>query len=197
MEGEQRCRFLTCQDAQISGAVRDQSGAVLPGVKVSATETDTGIRRTTITNETGSYEAVSCGPSEGFHLCGEAGDSGPEGRDAERQTETVQNLSRRVGQVNCCKNFHPAPATFAFKNINQKNSFHQFGPAIVALARRCTRMTIEGKIPNKSSSFSTACISDAKDEASAAGALLPSASTNQNIPEGVIPFVTRVFVDQL
>src|SRR5688500_4133885 len=41
--------------AQISGTVRDQSGAVLPGVEVTATQTDTGISRSTITNETGSY----------------------------------------------------------------------------------------------------------------------------------------------
>ena len=31
--------------AQISGTVRDQSGAVLPGVEVTATQTDTGIAR--------------------------------------------------------------------------------------------------------------------------------------------------------
>src|SRR5438874_8731280 len=41
--------------AQISGTVRDQSGAVLPGVEVTATQTDTGIARTVVTNETGSY----------------------------------------------------------------------------------------------------------------------------------------------
>jgi hypothetical protein len=41
--------------AQISGTVRDQSGAVLPGVEVTATQTETGITRTTISNETGSY----------------------------------------------------------------------------------------------------------------------------------------------
>lgn len=41
--------------AQISGTVKDQSGAVLPGVEVSATQTETGIVRTTVTNETGSY----------------------------------------------------------------------------------------------------------------------------------------------
>jgi hypothetical protein len=38
--------------AQISGTVRDQSGAVLPGVEVTATQTETGITRTTVTNET-------------------------------------------------------------------------------------------------------------------------------------------------
>jgi carboxypeptidase family protein len=41
--------------AQISGSVRDQSGAVLPGVEVVAVQTETGITRSTITNETGSY----------------------------------------------------------------------------------------------------------------------------------------------
>ena len=41
--------------AQISGTVKDQSGAVLPGVEITATQTETGIARTTVTNETGSY----------------------------------------------------------------------------------------------------------------------------------------------
>src|SRR6266511_3951311 len=41
--------------AQISGTVKDQSGAVLPGVEVTATQTDTGISRSAVTNETGSY----------------------------------------------------------------------------------------------------------------------------------------------
>jgi hypothetical protein len=41
--------------AQISGSVQDQSGAVLPGVEVTATQTETGISRMTVTNETGYY----------------------------------------------------------------------------------------------------------------------------------------------
>ena len=41
--------------AQISGTVTDPSGAVLPGVDVTVTQTDTGITRATVTNETGSY----------------------------------------------------------------------------------------------------------------------------------------------
>ncbi len=41
--------------AQISGTVRDQSGAVLPGVEVTATQTETGVSRMTVTNETGAY----------------------------------------------------------------------------------------------------------------------------------------------
>lgn len=41
--------------AQISGTVKDQTGAVLPGVDVTATQSDTGVSRNTVTNETGSY----------------------------------------------------------------------------------------------------------------------------------------------
>src|SRR5690349_8197626 len=41
--------------AQINGTVKDQTGAVLPGAEIKATQTDTGIERTTISNETGSY----------------------------------------------------------------------------------------------------------------------------------------------
>src|SRR6202521_3487450 len=41
--------------AQISGSVQDSSGAVLPGAEITATQTDTGVSRMTISNETGSY----------------------------------------------------------------------------------------------------------------------------------------------
>src|SRR5436190_11846464 len=41
--------------AQISGTVRDQSGAVLPGVEVTAAQTETSIARIAVTNETGSF----------------------------------------------------------------------------------------------------------------------------------------------
>src|SRR5438128_6173644 len=41
--------------AQISGTAKDQSGAVLPGVEITVTQTDTGIARSTVSNETGSY----------------------------------------------------------------------------------------------------------------------------------------------
>src|SRR5438477_854920 len=40
---------------QISGSVKDQSGALLPGAEVSVTQTETGLKRTALTNETGSY----------------------------------------------------------------------------------------------------------------------------------------------
>jgi len=52
---------LTCVNvwaqatAQISGTVRDESAAVLPGVEVTVTQTETGISRSAVTNETGTY----------------------------------------------------------------------------------------------------------------------------------------------
>src|SRR5215467_12140610 len=51
------CQPLMAQTvvSQISGIVRDPSGAVLPGVEVKVTNTDTTAARTVITNETGSY----------------------------------------------------------------------------------------------------------------------------------------------
>ena len=50
--------------AQISGTVRDQSGAVLPGVEITATQTETGIRRQALSNETGSWilSNIAVGP---------------------------------------------------------------------------------------------------------------------------------------
>src|SRR5438874_12327438 len=50
------CTMVSAQStAQISGTARDQSGGVLPGVEVSLTQTNTGLVRTVVTNETGSY----------------------------------------------------------------------------------------------------------------------------------------------
>ena len=41
--------------AQISGTVQDSTGAVLPGVEITATQTETSISRVTVSNETGTY----------------------------------------------------------------------------------------------------------------------------------------------
>jgi carboxypeptidase family protein len=41
--------------AQINGRVTDGSGAVLPGVTVTATQTDTGAARTVVTDDSGAY----------------------------------------------------------------------------------------------------------------------------------------------
>src|SRR5215813_11758338 len=53
--------LITCADvwgqatAQIAGTVKDQTGAVLPGVEVTVTQVETGTTRNAVTNETGSY----------------------------------------------------------------------------------------------------------------------------------------------
>jgi hypothetical protein len=41
--------------AQISGVIRDQTGAILPGAEISVTQTETGLRRNSLSNETGAY----------------------------------------------------------------------------------------------------------------------------------------------
>ena len=41
--------------AQIIGGIEDPTGALLPGVEITATQTDTGITRTAVSNETGAY----------------------------------------------------------------------------------------------------------------------------------------------
>jgi hypothetical protein len=46
---------LAQNTAQISGTVKDQTGAVLPGAEVTMTQTETGLKRTAVTDETGSY----------------------------------------------------------------------------------------------------------------------------------------------
>src|SRR6267378_4709428 len=41
--------------AELSGTVKDQSGAVLPGVEINATQTATAAKRSTVSDETGNY----------------------------------------------------------------------------------------------------------------------------------------------
>ena len=41
--------------AQLNGRVADESGAALPGVTVTATQTDTAFTRTVVTDETGAW----------------------------------------------------------------------------------------------------------------------------------------------
>jgi len=48
--------------AQISGSVKDSSGGVLPGVDVTATQTDTGLKRNATTELDGSYVILNLPP---------------------------------------------------------------------------------------------------------------------------------------
>src|SRR5262245_14834585 len=49
-------------NARISGTIDDPSGAVLPGVTVTATNTDTGVTTATVSNESGAYNFASLLP---------------------------------------------------------------------------------------------------------------------------------------
>ncbi|HXB67265.1 MAG TPA: carboxypeptidase-like regulatory domain-containing protein [Candidatus Acidoferrales bacterium] len=43
------------QTAQLTGTVTDQSASVVPGTRVTATNTDTGVARSTVSNDRGNY----------------------------------------------------------------------------------------------------------------------------------------------
>ena len=48
--------------AELNGRVTDESNAVLPGVTVTATQTDTGLTRTVVTDGTGTYSMPNLAP---------------------------------------------------------------------------------------------------------------------------------------
>jgi len=110
--------------AQISGTVKDPSGAVVPNVEVTATQTDTGLSRKTTANETGAYilpnlplgpyrlEAAASGfktriqtgillqvnDSPEINLTLEVGEVG-ESLQVEASAELVETRTQGVGQV--------------------------------------------------------------------------------------------------
>src|SRR5437762_5920592 len=96
------CGALWAQDtAQIGGTVTDVSGAVLPGVEVTATQTATGLARSVVTNETGAYTLANLpiGPYRleavlpGFRTFSQTGIVLQVGANP------VINISLQVGQV--------------------------------------------------------------------------------------------------
>jgi len=56
------CLFAQSTSARLSGTVSDGSGALIPGVTVTATNKGTGIVTTVITNESGTYNFASLQP---------------------------------------------------------------------------------------------------------------------------------------
>src|SRR2546426_1225626 len=54
------------QNAQLGGIVTDPTGALIPGVTITATNTDTGVSTTTITNESGAYTFPSLQPGRSY-----------------------------------------------------------------------------------------------------------------------------------
>jgi hypothetical protein len=54
--------FAQVINATLSGTVSDATGALIPGVEITATETETGVVSTTLTNEAGTYQFPSLQP---------------------------------------------------------------------------------------------------------------------------------------
>src|SRR5215470_18055390 len=49
-------------NATLSGTVSDSTGALIPGVEITATQTGTGVVSTVVTNESGTYRFPSLQP---------------------------------------------------------------------------------------------------------------------------------------
>src|ERR1051326_829615 len=75
-------------NSTVGGTVADASGALIPGVTVSATNTGTGIVNTVVTNESGAYNFASLQPGT-YKVSAEL----PGFR-----TETFRSEERRVGK---------------------------------------------------------------------------------------------------
>src|SRR6266850_759323 len=59
------------QSARLGGIVTDATGALIPGVMITATNTETGVSTTTITNEAGAYSFPSLQPGRSYSVSAE------------------------------------------------------------------------------------------------------------------------------
>src|SRR5262245_51039867 len=55
-------KFSESTSASLSGTVQDSTGALIPGVTITATNTETGVVTTVLTNESGAYNLASLLP---------------------------------------------------------------------------------------------------------------------------------------
>jgi len=60
--------FSQATNAQLTGVVTDQSGALIPGVTITMTKTDTGVVSTTVSNDAGVYTFQSLQPGSGYSV---------------------------------------------------------------------------------------------------------------------------------
>src|SRR6187549_3033606 len=80
--------FAQGGSSQLGGVVRDTTGALIPGVTVTATNTDTGVTNTLLTNESGAYNFASLQPGKAYKVS-----AALQGF----QTKTFTNLELTVG----------------------------------------------------------------------------------------------------
>ena len=85
--------------AQLGGRVTDQSGAILPGVSVTATQTDTGLSRTVVTDGEGAYQITNLptGPYRLEVMC-RIRSLSPDG-SVQVDAKAVVNASIKVGAL--------------------------------------------------------------------------------------------------
>jgi len=91
--------FGQVSTAAISGVVRDASGAVVPGVTVTVKHVESGLTRTVVTNETGSY-TVQLLPVGAYEITTDLPGFKQEVRRGVNLVvgqEAVVNLTRRCG----------------------------------------------------------------------------------------------------
>src|SRR6185503_473170 len=87
-------------NATLSGTVSDVSGALIPGVEVTATNTGTGVAATAVTNESGTYRFPSLQPGPYEVKASLAGFQTQTFRLAlGTAQQIVQNFSLQVGNV--------------------------------------------------------------------------------------------------
>ncbi|HEY2383738.1 MAG TPA: TonB-dependent receptor [Terriglobia bacterium] len=63
--------FAQTINASLSGTVQDSTQALIPGVTITATNTETGVTATTVTNETGVYNFSSLQPGRSYSVSAE------------------------------------------------------------------------------------------------------------------------------
>src|SRR3989449_3218274 len=93
--------FAQGATASISGVVRDASGAVIPGVMVTAKHTESGLTRTAISNESGGY-SIQLLPVGGYEITTELPGFKQEIRRGVNLVvgqEAVVNVTLEVGTV--------------------------------------------------------------------------------------------------
>ena len=89
--------------AQLGGVVTDPSRALMPGVSIVATNTETSVATTTITNESGAYNFASLQPGASYKITASLPGF---------QTKTINNLGLSAGTTNRA-DFQLAVATTA------------------------------------------------------------------------------------
>ncbi|HLJ49550.1 MAG TPA: carboxypeptidase regulatory-like domain-containing protein [Bryobacteraceae bacterium] len=88
-------------NATLLGTITDSSGAAVPNAKVTVTETNTGINRTTSTNESGNYTVADMPPGKYSVIVEQTGFKRAErsGLDVVVNTTTRVDLTLQPGQI--------------------------------------------------------------------------------------------------